>query len=99
MNHLVYLSTNGWVCEKPDLLGHDFLVVDYSGERMCRICTQLVVAYNAKIDNYELTLATVPAEKKSLAQEEPALGFLMGVLCTSAFWITFFLGIWFLFLK
>ena len=92
MMHLLYLSTNGWVCEKPTLLGHDFLVVDYSGGKMCPHCLRLVVAYNAKVDRYDLTLS-LPSEKRQ-KEETRESDFVNGLIFATVFWIAVILASW-----
>lgn len=83
--HIRYLSTNETVCEKPKKLGYDFVVVDYTGTKACRTCLRLVVAHNAKVDQYELTLATVPSEKK-IPPEGKESSFVNGMIFASVCW-------------
>ena len=56
MNHVRFISSNHAVCDKPRMLGLDTVVVDYSDE-ICKTCMSLIMAYNERIDNYDLALS------------------------------------------
>lgn len=89
-SHIVYLSNNQSVCMKPQLLGSDFVIVDYSGGGACKTCLALVTAHNEREDQYELSLTLPPAN--AVIKYEPELSvssFLMGL----AFGLLFFLAV------
>lgn len=82
MNHIHFLSSNFWVCEKPKMLGLDSVVVDYSDE-ICKTCMGLIMAWNERQNNYELALS-IPSPKREDPDRPPALARLMWFLCAVA---------------
>lgn len=91
-SHVRFISTNKAVCEKPSTLGYDTVIVDYTAGETCPQCLGLIMAFNDRIDRYDLTLATVPPHRKHRAEDPlaPFRGLLHGVVIASSFWITVF---------
>ena len=93
MKHIRYIGNNKPVCEKPDMLGHDFLVMEYGpkNEMSCEPCGQLVTAHNKKQYEMEEMVGVIQRHEDPLA---PAHGFFAGLALASIFWFTFVVALY-----
>lgn len=49
LNHMSYLNKKVTICERPDLLGKDFVLADYNQEAdACKVCFALLFAFNER---------------------------------------------------
>jgi hypothetical protein len=95
MNHNRSINTNLPVCEDPDSLGRDLIVVDYGpGEQACPDCYSLVFTHNEREFQKEQleTLNRRSAVDKELLR--PFHGIVWGFLIGSSFWIIIGLILW-----
>lgn len=91
MQHITFLSSQKAVCQKPYALGHDFIVVSYEPGESCTTCFSLVMAYNERINKYELTMTLPDTNRVPYVEPiRPMSRFAPVVYVTSLFWITFF---------
>lgn len=94
MKHIRYITTSKTVCEKPDALDSDFIVLDYiPGDwEWCETCYQLVVAHNKR--QYERDWMINYPQGHSVSSNDPTTEFLAGVGLASLFWLVFFLSLY-----
>lgn len=89
MKHIRYITSNKTVCEKPDGIVSDFIVIDRGprDEAACEPCYQLVVAHNKR--QYEREMMINIPQGHSVSSE-PVLprDFYFGLVIASAFWIS-----------
>jgi hypothetical protein len=93
MNHNRYLRSNKPVCERPDLLGEDFVVLDYGpGEPMCKECYTLLFTHNER--EYQRELAMGPVQASSKTKFGAAIITLLALITTCILFI-----LWVVFLR
>lgn len=106
MRHIRYMSSNTPLCEDPQRLDNldDFVISDLEGsnpEPMCKECGPLLIVHNKRMYEREEYLAMQIAQKPYPFDGDARRGdvFIGGVALASAFWITFFVILWALWLR
>lgn len=88
MHHVVFVSNNKSVCEKPKLLGHDEVLVRYVyGETTCEICMSLIMAHNDKYNRYDLAFTLPENLPKKPAATYHWPEFQHGAVVASIVWV------------
>lgn len=87
MKHIRYITSNKPVCEKPDALGSDFIVQDYTprDEAFCNPCYQLVVAHNKH--QYERDGLVNYPQGHSVSSDSFPSDWAQGFVVATVFWI------------
>ena len=72
IQHITYLTSRRWVCEKPETLGFDFIILDSANRPPCRICSSLLLAHNERTfrDEALLALSTTDSDYASLPERK-----------------------------
>jgi hypothetical protein len=87
MKHILYLSTNKPVCERPWALGADFVVLERGprNDPSCDICYQLITAHNKK--QYERGGLINYPQEHSLSSENPLSLWWKDIVFISVLWL------------
>lgn len=87
MKHIRYMTSNKPVCEKPDALGSDFIVIEQGprDEPSCDPCLKLVQAHNKQ--KYEQDGLVNYPQSHSFLSGASSPEFLNGAGLASLFWI------------
>lgn len=106
MRHIRFISSNTPICEVPDRLDEldDFVICDPEGsdpEPMCKECTPLLAAHNKRMYEREAYLSMQIAQKPYPFDGDSRRAdlFIGGLALATAFWITFFVVLWAVWLR
>lgn len=104
MRHIRFISNNQTVCESSQILGEDFVVIDYAPEDLesCKECLQLIQAHNKREYERDGMIVSIQNPYQRLETEDglaPARGIMIGVAIGSIMWSVIFLLIWLIFVR
>lgn len=87
MKHIRYMTSNKPVCEKPDMLGSEFIVLDTSpvADESCDPCLKLVMAHNKR--EYERDGFVNYPQGQSVSSGASLMEITSGFGLASLFWI------------
>jgi hypothetical protein len=98
MKHIRYLSSADTLCEIPESLGKDYIVVDYGDDFPCRECSALLMEHNRKSYEAELAVGYNAKHAKRVFDDYPEISVLQvwvsALAITSGFWLGLFLVLW-----
>lgn len=90
MNHIHYMSDNLTICQKPNRLGYDFVVLQTKSEEdSCRVCSDLLFAHNLREYEREHRPSVIihSAESEEGEPLSPSRGVILGMFLASWFWL------------
>ena len=99
MKHIRFLKSNKTICESPDMLGEDFVTVDYEpfDGQSCVECSALLKAHNDRENKINKTWADVVRNYNAYQEDDPlsaGRGLIIGITISSGFWLgVFFIGV------
>ena len=103
MRHIRYLSDGTSLCADPDRLDAigDFVTIDPSSdpEPACSVCGPLLAAHNKREYEREAYERIKPTREPNLMTDPSVDIFIGGAALASAFWITFFVILWAVWLR
>lgn len=98
MKHIRFVGTNIPVCENPDGLGKDFVVLDYGhtyeDNVSCGVCSQLLMAHNKREYERDRMVTIVQNPYQPLEDEVDIREWVWGMIFCSAFWIVLLIILW-----
>lgn len=101
MKHIRFLKSQKTICMHPEMLGEDFVTVDYEpfDGPSCHECYQLLITHNDRENKIEQAWADIVRNYNSYQEDDPlsaARGIMLGITLSSGFWIGIFIIGWLL---
>lgn len=93
MSHIRYMSDNLTICQKPNRLGYDFVVLDTKEGESCRVCSDLLFTHNLREYEREMRSSVIIHSTKSEEgnPSPPTRGVILGMFLASWFWLVLWL--------